>query len=758
MNIDRPDRFPNDEEAISEVVSDISAVHVDLLNPVIAKDNPELSDRSIEYLVRDNLQLRQQLSRQQRAENALLATKRRLQRLISSSPSVIFSSQVSSDYGIIFVSKSIEQFGYQPQDFLENIGLWRQCIHPEDSLSVLETLNRLSQAGNCVFEYRFLNRYNEYRWIRDQRRLILDEAGVPLEIVGSWQDITERKLMEQALFNEKELAQNVLQSIGDAVITTDACGYIQYLNPVAEQITEWRAEQSKRLSLFDVLRIDRHGDKRPLTSLVATVKSSGKILTLPQASILLSRSGREHTIDGSIAPIRDRDNQIVGTVVVFRDITQHHALARKLSWQASHDFLTGLTNRREFEQQLAEAITSAKERGQRHTLCYLDLDRFRIVNDTCGHAAGDELLRQISVLIRRRLRASDAFARIGGDEFGIILYECELSQSTGILNHLLSLIQGFRFVWQNNSFSLGASMGLVSIDPDSGDINSILGAADAACYAAKDGGRNRFHLYQSDDLELAKQRGERQWVTRIQQALEDNRFHLYKQDIVPVASSSSAKVHYEILLRMVSETGEILSPMAFIPAAERYSLMQSLDRWVIANFFANYANLPDVRAKSDCIYAINLSGLSVNDEQFLYFLQEQFTVHEISPSNICFEITETAAIANLTRAAALIEEIRSLGCSFALDDFGSGMSSFTYLKNLPVDYVKIDGSFIKNMIDDPIDRTFVECINKIGHEIGMQTIAEFVENESILSYLNELGIDYAQGYAIGKPSPLMPQT
>ncbi len=725
------------------------------VNPVGA----DLVNEPIEHLIRENLELRQQLAKQHRAEHALLATKRRLQRLISSSPSVIFSSQTSSDYGIIFVSSSIQQFGYQPQDFLESIGLWKQCIHADDLAHVLNELTHLGKEGQRVFEYRFLHQNGHYCWIQDQRRLIRDEAGSPIEIVGSWQDITERKLMEQDLFHEKELAHNVLQSIGDAVITTDAFGCVQYLNPVAEQVTGWRAEQAKGHSLFDVFQVARAMTDQPITSLVATVKSSGKIIGLPNASVLTARCGAKSAVDGSVAPIRDRENQIIGTVVVFRDVTQYHALSRKLSWQASHDFLTGLVNRREFEQRLAEAIANAKETDQAHTLCYLDLDQFKVVNDTCGHVAGDELLRQLSILLRKRLRASDTLARIGGDEFGIILYECGLLQSTGIVDHLLSMIQGFRFVWQHNTFSIGASIGLVAIDSASGDINSILGAADAACYAAKENGRNRVHLYQSDDLGLLQQRGERQWVARIQHALEEKRFRLYQQAIVPIIRSSGSKNHYELLLRMISETGETLSPMSFIPAAERYGLMQTIDRWVINNFFSTYEdftkNLLTAEIDLDSIYTINLSGLSINDEQFLYFVKEQFTIHEILPRNICFEITETAAIANLTRAAKLIEQIRDLGCSFALDDFGSGMSSFTYLKNLPVDYVKIDGSFIKNIVNDPIDRTLVEFMNRIGHEIGMQTIAEFVENDLILAKLRELGIDYAQGYVIARPSPLI---
>ena len=724
-------------------------------------DNPQdsLNTQIIEELRRENSELKFELNKKQRVEQALLTTKRRLQRLLSSSPSVIFSSQATSNFGIIFVSKSVEQFGYKSQDFLENINLWQQCIHSDDLSQVLDEISQLKGDTNLVLEYRFATKNGNFRWIQDQRRLILDDTGKALEIIGSWQDITERKLMEQALFHEKELAQNVLQSIGDGVITTDYCGCIQYLNPIAEKITGWNLNSAKGHSLLEVFHILRSNNTEVFYDIFSTVKSSGKVIGLPHASSLITLDGTELAIDGSIAPICNRHGVIIGSVIIFRDVTQNITLARELSWQANHDFLTGLINRREFELRLAETIINARETGQKHTLGYLDLDQFKVVNDTCGHVAGDELLKQIAALLRKRLRNSDILARIGGDEFGIILHECELADASQIFNYLFTLIQSFRFVWQGQTFSLGASMGLVAIDENSQDLNSLLGAADAACYAAKDKGRNRVHIYQADDAELLQQRGERRWVAGILKALEENRFQLYKQPIVPILESANASTHYELLLRMVSDTGQTLLPMTFIPAAEKYGLMKMLDRWVISSFFEASRNHSEQLWQSElggeCVYAINLSGLSINDDQFLTFLIEQFTAHEILPSSICFEITETAAISNLANAVRLIENMKQLGCSFALDDFGSGMSSFNYIKHLPVDYLKIDGSFVKNIVKDSIDSTLVSCMNQIGHEIGMKTIAEFVEDEHILRKLKDLGIDYAQGYAIAKPSPLI---
>ena len=704
-------------------------------------------------LLRANADLRQQLSKRQRAEQVLLETRRQLQRLLASSPVVIYSSQADGDYGITYISESIDQLGYEPQEFLEDTGLWQRGVHPEDLPEVLTGLKLLSTQEHCVLEYRFLHRSGAYRWIQDQCRLIRDPRGRAIEIIGSWQDITERKGIEQALFQEKELAQNVLQSIGDAVITTDAAGQIQYINPIAVQITGWRADQAIGKPLAEIFHTLNEVTREVAENLVEKVRSSGKVVGLTHPTLLVAQDQTEYTIDNSAAPIRDRNNQMIGTVIVFRDVTQHHYLARKLSWQASHDSLTGLLNRHEFEQQLAEAITSVREQDQQHVLCYLDLDQFKVVNDTCGHVAGDELLRQLAALLHQRIRAADTLARLGGDEFGILLHQCNLDSARRIADGILKAVQSFRFAWQNNTFTVGVSIGLVAINLDSGDCNLVLSAADAACYAAKDQGRNRIHLYQADDRELIRQRGERQWVARLSNALQENRFLLYQQIIMPIGQTSDGKTHHhELLVRLVSETGEIVPPMAFIPAAERYGLMPAIDRWVIDRFFASYSALhPDPQSSQDFLYTINLSGSSLSDDRFLEFLRERFDRYAVPPQVICFEITETAAIANLARAMQLIGELKQMGCYFALDDFGSGMSSFAYLKNLPIDYLKIDGYFIKNIVNDSIDSAMVECINRIGHVIGLHTIAEFVENDAILNKLKELGVDYAQGYGIGEP-------
>ncbi|WP_242054654.1 EAL domain-containing protein [Nostoc sp. FACHB-190] len=456
--------------------------------------------------------------------------------------------------------------------------------------------------------------------------------------------------------------------------------------------------------------------------------------------------------------------------IAERQITEQALFAEKelalvtLSWQASHDSLTGLVNRREFEHRLTQAVNNAQTGKEQHILCYLDLDQFKIVNDTCGHAAGDELLCEVAHLFQTYIRSCDTLARLGGDEFGIIFHNCSLEAAVLITNTIREKTQKFRFVWQQDKvFNLSISIGLVALNHDTPNMNRALSAADAACYVAKNQGRNRVHIYQADDLDLVRQYGEMQWVSKITQALEDNRFRLYYQSIVPVTNSNSETTHYEILLRLVDETGKLVLPMAFIPAAERYNLMQTIDRWVIHTFFTHLAqcvdfqknHCPGFKNSRGCLYTINLSGASINDDQFIDFVCDQFTLHQIPPEVICFEITETVAIKNLGKAAGFIRALKEFGCCFALDDFGSGMSSFAYLKNLPVDYLKIDGSFVKHIVEEPIDLAMVDAINKIGQVMGIQTIAEFVENNEILKVIQNLGVNYAQGYGVARPVPFL---
>lgn len=567
-------------------------------------------------------------------------------------------------------------------------------------------------------------------------------------------EIVKNQHLTDIYFAEKELAQVTLKSIGDAVITTDDQGCIKYFNPVAERLTGWSSKEAEGKQLSEVFIIVNETTRKIVENPITKALSARQIVGLANYTILIARDGKEYAIEDSAAPIRDRQGEIIGAVIVFHDVTESRSLSNQLSWEASHDALTGLINRRGFEKILIEAIASVQNSNQQHALCYLDLDQFKVVNDTAGHIAGDELLRQITALIHTGIRTSDTLARLGGDEFGLLLTQCPLSQATQIAETIKDLVHKFRFVWNSQTFIIGASIGVVAIDQTSQNLMEVMGAADAACYAAKDKGRNCVHVYRLDDGELLRQRGERHVVSKISRALETNRFCLYSQKIISINSHNSAAEHYEVLLRMLDDNGEVLSPNSFIPSAERYGLITEIDRWVVETFFSNYHKLSKQQVITDSWYTINLSGSSIGNNQFLEFLIAQFPRHQISPQNICFEITETASIANFEQARYFISELKKIGCRFALDDFGCGLSSFAYLINLPVDYLKIDGAFVKNISHNPISQAIVEGFNHIAHAMNLETIAEFVEDEAILEKLREVGIDYAQGFAIDLPTPI----
>ena len=423
--------------------------------------------------------------------------------------------------------------------------------------------------------------------------------------------------------------------------------------------------------------------------------------------------------------------------------------AVKLAYHASHDPLTNLVNRLEFEKRLALALHTAASQGRQHVVMYLDLDQFKIVNDTCGHAAGDQLLRQVSALLKEQVREGDSLARLGGDEFGVLLENCPMQEAIGIADKLRLCIADFRFVSEGRAFSIGASIGVVQVADGMLNLTDILSAADAACYMAKDKGRNRVQLYRPHDSEVSMRRGEMEWVSRLQRALQESRFVLYSQQIMSIGGPLPQTSHHELLVRMLDEHGKIVPPMAFIPAAERYSIMPLIDQWVVHNAFAAISSLGP-----DCgTYAINISGASIGDERILEFVREQFRQYVMPPRSICFEITETAAIANFDKAARFFGEMKSLGCLFSLDDFGAGMSSFGYLKHLPVDFIKIDGSFVKDVAHDPVAVAMVRAINDVGHVMGKKTIGEFVDGEIVLGALREIGVDFAQGNWISAPRP-----
>jgi len=554
------------------------------------------------------------------------------------------------------------------------------------------------------------------------------------------------------LRTEKELFRVTLASIGDAVITTDASSHVTYLNKVAEELTGWAEAEARGRPLAEVFRIIDEETCEPAEGPVSGRLTLNETTIAPEHGILICRDEREISIDASAAPIRDRNDVTIGAVLVFRDVTVQRKLAQQLSHQATHDTLTELVNRREFERRLTHLLASASPYAP-HALLYLDLDQFKVVNDTCGHAAGDDLLRQISALLRTKLRARDTLARLGGDEFGVLLEHCAVPEAKRIANNLRELVHGFRFGWQDKSFQIGVSIGLAPIAEAGETPSSVLSAADSSCYAAKEKGRNRIHVYEADDSVLAKRHGEMRWMPRIQQALADDRFRLYYQPIVPIARSSQDERHGEILLRMLDEEGRIVPPGAFLPAAERYGLMLAIDRWVVSRTLA--ALSADASGGDNATFSINVSAQSLGAADFLDFVVETIERTGVSARKLCFEITETSAVSELGHVLHFIDILKARGCRFALDDFGTGVSSFSYLKTLPVDYLKIDGGFIRNLVTDEIDRAMVEAVHRIGHIMGLRTIAEWVQNEAILEKLREIGVDYGQGYASGEPQPFV---
>jgi diguanylate cyclase (GGDEF)-like protein len=571
-----------------------------------------------------------------------------------------------------------------------------------------------------------------------------------------------------------ELAYVALQAISHAIVTIDRQGHIQSCNTTAQTWLSNAANLAPETDLTgmavnQILPILDESTRDPIgiSVLIDRLQQSNSSFELFDQLICLTATGETMAIDLTVAPIGDNTG-INGAVLILQDVTIARQTTRTLSWQAHHDALTGLVNRAAFEVKLTQAIQHAQQNSQAHTLCYIDLDQFKIVNDTCGHNAGDQLLRRLAQIFQREIRSTDTLSRIGGDEFGILFHHCALHQAHPIVERIHQQMGQFRFLWQEQSFNISASFGLVQIDHESEGLTAVLSAADAACYAAKEAGRNRIHLYYSDDNELARQRGERLWISQIHQAIEENRFKLYAQDIVPIAPDHAFveplqdgklkfERHVEILLRMIDRDGKIISPGCFIPAAERYGLMTDLDRVVIETFFRAYANAclsNSGRPLDSCLYAINLSARSLNDAQFIDFVKAKFAEYRLPPHVICFEITETAAISNIEQAIQFIEELKQMGCHFALDDFGSGMNCFAYLKQLKIDYLKIDGSFIKNITTEKIDQELVSCMNRIAHVLGVKTVAEWVENDEILQTLRELDIDYAQGYGLHRPEPL----
>lgn len=564
--------------------------------------------------------------------------------------------------------------------------------------------------------------------------------------------------VDKTLKRQERRFSAILHSIADGIIATDNEKKIQFLNPVAEEITGWKEAEAQSKYIENLITIIDENTNNIIQLPAIDTPASKKAIFYFKDTVVKNRNGETIPVEGTIASIRDSNDHVEGQVIAIRDVTQLREMSNKISYQASHDALTGLYNREAFSQSLKTMISSAKKENRQHALIYLDLDQFKLINDTIGHAAGDELLLETTAIIKNVFRSSDICARLGGDEFGVLLSDTDQETAYIIAQRLHSRLSERRLIWEKTAFNIHSSIGLVTIDSESEDIHSVLAAADDACYIAKDEGGRRIRIYKTSDTMFKKRRGEMQWVTRLTRALEENRFELFYQTIIPISPTAkeSHMEKLEILIRMVDEEGNIIPPADFLPAAERYNMMPSVDRWVVNTAMSMYNKVAEQNNNNEkrLVFTINLSAESMADEHFLEFIQNQIKTNNVKPFDFCFEITETVTISNMTTASKFIHELKTLGCTFALDDFGSGFSSFNYLKNMPVDYLKIDGSFVKDMDENAVNSAMVEAINNLGHVMGIKTIAEFVRNREILEKLTELGIDYAQGYEISKPQSL----
>jgi diguanylate cyclase (GGDEF)-like protein/PAS domain S-box-containing protein len=684
-----------------------------------------------------------------RSEEALRASETKFRSLYDRMLDGVY--QCAADGRVLEVNPAlIKMLGYESAEQIYALpGLAMLYWNPTERADFERALDVQGEIHNAEFVLRCID--SSQVVVLESARAVRDTEGRLVAYEGTMANISARKRAEQAMFAEKERAQVTLQSIGDAVITTDRDGRIDYMNPVAEQLCGWRGEYARGELLSTVLRLLDEGTHHELENPLVRCLREGQLVHFAEHSVLLNRLGQEIAIQDSAAPIRDRAGEIVGAVVVFRDVTKERRLKRALSYQASHDALTGLINRREFDNRLNEALDSAHAGEGPHGLLYVDLDQFKVVNDTCGHSAGDRLLRDVTGLLQAHVRAADIIARLGGDEFGILVRSCTAEQAAMIAENIRQAVREYRFTWEQNTTSIGASVGVVEITRESESVASLLSAADIACYAAKDSGRNRVHLYDSN--EVSGRHREMYWVSRVTRAVDEGRLELFQQ---PIASTSGSPValpaFHELLVRLRDDNGALVLPGEFMPAAERYNVVSAIDRWVVQQA----VRVLEEHANGDeppFLFALNLSGTSLSDRSFLDLVLS-LVEEPRTARGLCFEITETAVITSMAQAVYFMRELRKRGCRFALDDFGSGLSSFHYLKTLPVDFIKIDGQFIGNVITDAVDRSMVEAISQVGRALGIATIAEKVESAVVFAELKALRVEYAQGFHIAPPEPL----
>ena len=708
-------------------------------------DNMEL----LQQMKQANASLEGEVREREQVENVL----RRERDLFTQGPVSVYRVRAESGWPIEYMSQAISHYGYDADRLMQEQAPFTRLIHPGDLHHVENTDSIRSRTGSMYIglDYRLTNADGETRWVYDYTVPVRSEDGKISHYAGYFLDITERKQEEYEHQREKERAQVTLHSIGDAVITTDVNGQIEYLNPVAEAFTGWDSNLARGLPMARAFSLFDEASRLSIEEPIHAAIRAGDAVHSDSDCIMQRLDGSKSVIQYSASPIKNNNGEPLGVVLVLRDITETRNIARQLTHESTHDALTDLMNRREFEVCLQRLLVDLQN-DEHHVLCLLDLDQFQVINDICGHAEGDNLLKRIAELLVECLRETDVLARMGGDEFGMLLRNCSLEDALVILDEIMSVLDSFYFVSHGKTFDVGASIGVAPIDSGSSDVFDVMGAADLACYAAKDMGRGRVHIYEPSDRELSRRHGEMQWVSRLTEAINMDRLVLYFQDIVPVTPAADAGHHFEVLVRMIDENGGLVAPGLFMPAAEKYNLAPALDRWVVSRSLEWYRDTGRHRPAHERMkMSINLSGASLADAGFLAFIKADLIRNDVPPEIVCFEITETAAVSNLDMAIDFINDLRGLGCSFALDDFGTGLSSFAYLKNLPVDYLKIDGSFVRDVDTNPVNREMVRSIHQVGHVMGLETIAEFVENAAIIEVLADIGVDYAQGYGIAVP-------
>lgn len=581
----------------------------------------------------------------------------------------------------------------------------------------------------------------------------LDYHGEPA-LLSVAKDVSYRKSFEASLGRSKLQARITLESIGEGVVTTDASGVIDYMNEAAEQLIGVLRSSALGKHLTDLIALVDEADRSSLGDPVLKCLNERRRINLGRRALLMSRqTQREFSIELTASPIRGPDAKIAGCVVILHDVTEIRGLTRQMSYQASHDALTGLVNRAEFERRLEAALKSARAAGAAHVVAYLDLDRFKLVNDSSGHLAGDNLLREIAALLKEKIRDSDTVARVGGDEFAMLLVGCPLDKARQIADDVCQAVADHRFVWQDRIFNVGVSIGLVEVRGDAGSAESVLGAADSACYIAKQEGRGKVHIYSAHDEVIARQRGEIRWLHLLEQALKEDQFDLHVQPIVSVGGRVRTGPATEVLLRLRDASGKPVLPGEFLTSAERYHLMTHVDRWVVQHVLNAIASgalkLPDERSCS-----VNLSGQTLGDEEFLEFVVEALDRSGVQPEKLCFEIPESAVVSHFDQARRFVSVLHGIGCRFALDDFGRGIGSFSNLKHLSVDYLKIDGLFIRDLERDSVNRAMVTAMVKLARTLNFQVVAEQVEDQAAFEAVRDMGVDFVQGYIVERPHPL----